>query len=108
MTDGVTLRTVLGRSLRRLCPSCGGDKVFIGLLQVKERCASCGFNCRPEGGYYLGAIYLNYGLTAVLALGLGFGLILAGRPTVGLVLALSVGLLFPVLFFQLSRSLWLG
>ncbi|HTF57636.1 MAG TPA: DUF983 domain-containing protein [Planctomycetota bacterium] len=108
MTESVTLRTVLGRSLRRLCPSCGRDKVFIGLLRVKERCGVCGFNCRPEGGYYLGAIYINYGLTAVLALGPGFWLTIEGRPTAGLIIALAVGLLFPLLFFQLSRSLWLG
>ncbi|HEY3227042.1 MAG TPA: DUF983 domain-containing protein [Planctomycetota bacterium] len=104
----MTLRTILGRSLRRLCPQCGRDKVFLGLLRVKERCGACGFNCRPEGGYYLGAIYINYGLTAFLALGLGFWLTLAGRPTAGLIVALAIGLLFPLMFFQLSRSLWLG
>jgi len=108
MTERVKLRTVLARGLRRLCPSCGRDKVFLGLLKVKERCASCGFNCRPEGGYYLGAIYINYSLTAVLALGLGFWLTLAGKPTMGFGVALGIGVLFPLMFFQLSRSLWLG
>ena len=108
MTVVMTFRTVLSRSLRLRCPSCGGDKVFTGLLGVKDRCGACGFNCRPEGGYYLGAIYINYAMTAVLALGAGLAFALADRVATGIVVASVVAVTVAVAFFQTSRSLWLG
>ncbi|HKS15732.1 MAG TPA: DUF983 domain-containing protein [Planctomycetota bacterium] len=108
MDDGVTFRVMLGRSLRLRCPKCGGDKVFIGLLRVKDRCGACGFNCRPEGGYYLGAIYINYGVTALSALAAGLPFALADRISLGIVVASAVAILVAISFFQVSRSLWLG
>ena len=108
MTVGMTLRTVLSLSLRLRCPSCGGDRIFTGLLGVKERCGACGFNCRPEGGYYIGAIYINYTITALLALGIGFAFALADRVATGIVVASIVAVTVAVAFFQTSRSLWLG
>ena len=100
--------TVLGRSLRLRCPSCGGDRVFTGLLGVKERCGACGFNCRPEGGYYLGAIYINYGITAIVALLAGLPWVLAGELGTGLVVGSAFAVGMGIGFFQFSRSLWLG
>lgn len=108
MTDGMTFRTLLSRSLRLCCPSCGNDKIFTGLLGVKERCGSCGFNCRPEGGFYLGAIYLNYGVTAILGLATALPFVLTDRMYLGIVVASVVAVAVAVAFFQFSRSLWLG
>jgi len=104
----MTFGTVLSRSLRRRCPSCGNDKIFTGLLRVKEACGSCGFNCRPEGGYYLGAIYLNYGVTAIVGLAIGLAFAAANQPKVGIVAASIAAVVVALSFFQTSRSLWLG
>lgn len=104
----MTFRTMISRSLRLRCPSCGVDKLFFGLLGVKERCASCGLNCRPEGGYYLGAIYINYGITAIAALATGLPFALADKVATGIVVASVVAIGVAVSFFQRSRSLWLG
>jgi hypothetical protein len=101
-------RTVLARSFRRLCPVCGKDRIFTGLARVKERCGSCGLDCRPEGGYYLGAIYINFGITSLLALGIGFFFAIRDELTAGFITAGAVAAVFPVAFFQISRSLWLG
>ena len=108
MSETLTFGEVIRRSLRLRCPSCGGDRVFLGWLTVKDRCGRCAFNCRPEGGYYIGAIYINYGLTAIVALAIGLPFAVAGRMMLGLVVASVVATLFAVAFFQLSRSLWLG
>jgi uncharacterized protein (DUF983 family) len=108
MNEDVTLRTVISRCLRLRCPSCGSDKLFFGLLRVKDRCGACGFNCRPEGGYYLGAIYINYGVTAIVSLGAGFGVARAYGLMPGVVVGSIVAIAVGLAFFQLSRSLWLG
>jgi uncharacterized protein (DUF983 family) len=104
----MTLWTVISRSLRLRCPSCGMDKVLYGLLGVKETCALCGFNCRPEGGYYLGAIYINYAVTAIIGLVVGLSFAVADRITLGIIVASAVAIFVGVAFFQPSRSLWLG
>lgn len=104
----MTFGQVLGRSLRLRCPSCGGDRIFTGLLGVKERCAACGFNCRPEGGYYIGAIYINYGLTAAVALSIATPFAYADKLLAGVLIASAVAVGVAVSCFQLCRSLWLG
>lgn len=73
-------------------------------------CPECGLKFEREPGYFLGSIYINYGLTAlittiawiVLHLGLGW----EARP-------LAMGLLtfcvvFGTLFFRYARALWLA
>ena len=77
---------------------------------MHERCAACGLRFEREPGYFVGAIYINYAVTAAVALG---GVVVLDA-VVGLTLAqeltLAVGLavLVPVLFFRYARSLWLA
>ncbi|HEX7901121.1 MAG TPA: DUF983 domain-containing protein [Planctomycetota bacterium] len=102
------LHTVLARALRLRCPACGAGALFRGFLRVNDRCASCALDFRQEPGYYVGAMWLNYGATALS--GIAAGLLLLGRiPTGAMVAALSGwGLVFPILFFHHSRAIWLG
>jgi uncharacterized protein (DUF983 family) len=63
-----------------------------------------------EQGYFVGAMYVNYALTAGLGLG---GVILLDQLvglslTQQLLLAVPVMLLAPILFFRHARSFWLG
>jgi len=77
---------------------------------MHERCAACGLRFEREPGYFVGAIYINYAVTAGVAL----GGVLVLDAVVGLTLAqeltLAVGLavLVPILFFRYARSLWLA
>jgi uncharacterized protein (DUF983 family) len=77
---------------------------------MHERCAACDLRFEREPGYFVGAIYINYAVTAAVAL----GGVLVLDAVVGLTLAqeltLAVGLavLVPVLFFRYARSLWLA
>ena len=58
--------TMLGRALRLRCPRCGEGMLFLGWFHMRSRCDWCGLIYEREPGFFLGSIYVNYGLTAVL------------------------------------------
>ena len=103
-------RTLLVRALVLRCPLCGQGKLFRGWLAMHKACPHCGIQFEREPGFFLGSIYINYGLTAVIAAGgymiLRFGWELPKTPLLAGAVAFSV--LFPVLLFPWARSLWLG
>lgn len=77
---------------------------------MPERCSECGLDFRREPGFYLGSIYINYGLTAfivtityIAAMANGYG-----RSPYLLWGTLAFCVVFPVWFFRYARSLWLG
>lgn len=77
---------------------------------MHDGCDSCDLNFNPAPGYYLGSIYINYGLTCVLMtaayLTLHFGV---GVPNRTLTPALVVFcLVFPLIMFRFARAFWLG
>ena len=108
--DWSRARRVFGRGLRLLCPRCGAAKVFAGPFRMHERCPACGLHFEREPGYFVGAIYLNYGATTLITMGgyflldawlglaLGLQLLVWGTFAVG----------FPLWFFRYSKSLWLS
>ena len=63
-----------------------------------------------EQGYFVGAIYVNYAVTVIVAAGTVLvldwtvGLSLAAQLAVGI----ALGALVPLLFFRYARSLWLS
>jgi hypothetical protein len=77
---------------------------------MHERCDVCQLRFEREPGYFLGAMYINYGVTVVLALMGSFALEWSTPVSLTQQLILWVGFcsLFPILFFRYSRSLWLG
>jgi uncharacterized protein (DUF983 family) len=101
--------TVLLRGLRLLCPRCGRTDLFSGWFRMRECCAVCGLRYEREQGYFVGAIYVNYAVTAIVAVGgvlvldQMVGLDLPMQLALGIVLSLLV----PLGFFRYSRSLWL-
>jgi len=99
--------------LRQLCPRCRVGKIFrkpLWLLPgMNERCPVCGLKFEREEGYFLGAMYIGYGLgviaIAVLAV---LVWVLLGWPLVksvigGIVLFLPLA---PVLTWM-ARVLWI-
>ncbi len=77
---------------------------------MRESCRECGLPFHREPGFYLGSIYVNYGLTAVLVTGGYFALYFSRvvSPDAALWICLAFCLLFPLWFFRYARSLWLG
>jgi uncharacterized protein (DUF983 family) len=100
-------RTV-GRGLRLCCPNCGCRGLFRGFFRMADTCRSCGLDLRREQGYYIGAMYISYGITAAVELAVGIPLV-DQVPLATLTWPLAIfSLLFPLWFFRYSRSLWLG
>jgi len=77
---------------------------------MRRRCDWCGLNYEREPGFFLGSIYVNYGLTAVLVTISYFALYAANIfPQQDVLVILAVFcFVFPVWFFRYARSLWLG
>jgi uncharacterized protein (DUF983 family) len=105
----------LRRALALRCPRCGGTPLFPGRgisrwFTMAPGCALCGLRFERAQGYWVGAIYVNYGVTVLLAL--GGALALWGIAGVSTAQQLWFWLpfvgLFPLWFFRYSRSLWLA
>ena len=102
--------TLLKRALRLRCPRCGGGRLFVGYFRMYAHCPNCNLKYEQAPGYFLGATYINYGLTAslltMLYIGLHYGVGYDNR-TLALPLA-SVCIAFPLMLFRFARSLWLA
>jgi uncharacterized protein (DUF983 family) len=99
-----------GRALALRCPRCGRAPLFRGWFTMNALCAVCDLRFERAPGYWIGAIYVNYGVTVTIAVA-GFFLLrsLAGWETARqLALWVPFVVLFPLWFFRYSRSLWLG
>jgi hypothetical protein len=76
---------------------------------MHARCATCGLVFERAQGYWVGAIYVNYAATVLIAVAGGFGLWRLGVPMPGqLFLWGPFCVIFPLWFFRYSRSLWLA
>lgn len=84
--------------------------MFTGLFHMHATCPECALKFEREPGYFLGSIYINYGLTALITtvawIVLRFVYGFEARP-------LAIGLLtfcvvFGVFFFRYARALWLA
>ena len=99
---------ILRRALALRCPRCGGTPLFIGWFTMNRACGLCGLVYERAQGYWVGAIYVNYGVTTIIALA---GFFLTWPPVPVAVEVVGWGafvVLFPLWFFRYSRSLWLG
>ena len=100
----------LARAARLCCPACGRSSVFRSPFHVRPSCPACGTVFQREPGFFVGAIMLNVVTTeAAVMLAAGVCLLLfPGRAALLLGLLFAVALLFPVLFYHHSWSLWLA
>jgi uncharacterized protein (DUF983 family) len=98
-----------GRALRLRCPRCGRAPLFRGWFTMNVLCPACSLRFERAPGYWIGAIYVNYGVTVAIAV-TGFFLLraLAGVESGQLTLWVPFVLVFPLWFFRYSRALWLG
>jgi uncharacterized protein (DUF983 family) len=108
---------VARRAVALRCPRCGGTRLFPGgpswpdrWFRMARECALCGLRYERAQGYFVGAIYVNYGVTTLLAVGGAF--LLWARtgidPAAQLGFWVPFVVVFPVWFFRYSRSLWLA
>jgi uncharacterized protein (DUF983 family) len=110
--DGTLARVIRAerRALRLRCPRCGRAPLFRGWFTMNLVCAVCDLTFERAQGYWVGAIYVNYGVTVTIAVAGGFLLWTRGGldPVGQLALWIPFVVVFPLWFFRYSRSLWLG
>src|SRR5437868_1751131 len=75
MPTAAPSRAGLGRILSGLvrlrCPRCFTGKLYRGLFAMNDPCPVCGLVIEREQGYFLGSMYVSYGL-ACLLIGVGY------------------------------------
>ncbi len=100
----------LSRSLRLLCPVCGKTHIFHKPFKIKHHCPSCLALFKREAGFFVGAIMANVVTTEFLIMLIGlFLLVVVGMDYQRVMAALFVtALIFPLIFYHHSWSLWLG
>jgi uncharacterized protein (DUF983 family) len=102
--------------IREKCPHCGKGHVFENNTKwctipvMKEACEVCEYKFDREPGYFIGAMYLSYGLAVLQGL-LTFLICHFGFPQMETiwkpVLIIAVILLFAKKNFKLSRVMYI-
>jgi len=104
------LLVLVGRALRLRCPACGRGKIFRGWFTMYDVCPECGRKFQRGPGFFLGSIYFNYGVTAVLVIVMYFSFFFTGVLTDShlLILMTIFVVVFPIWFFRYARTLWIA
>jgi uncharacterized protein (DUF983 family) len=102
--------TVFARGATKRCPRCGSGKLFKSWFRIRDRCPRCGLRLEREEGGFLGAMTINYIVTAgvwVVLLVVWLVVDLPDLHVAALTIAsLAVAGLFPLLFWPLSKTIW--
>lgn len=106
----LTPARVVRRGLTRRCPLCGDPAVFTSWFNQRERCPTCNYPTTRVADQWIGALGMNtivsFG-TLLAAIAVGFAVTYPDPPVATLlVVAVSVAVAVPVLFFPVSKSLW--
>ena len=101
---------ILSRGARLRCPRCGEGLLFAGFLLMHTQCECCALTFEREQGYFVGAIYINYAATTLIAIAgfLALDYFASLSLSQQLLLWGSFAIVFPLFFFRYSRSLWLS
>jgi uncharacterized protein (DUF983 family) len=75
METGDQMSTVVA-IFRQRCPRCRSGRIFrksifAGFPRMQEQCPGCGLKFEREQGYFLGAMYISYGLALITIVALG-------------------------------------
>jgi uncharacterized protein (DUF983 family) len=98
------------RAARLRCPRCGRAPLFRGWFTMNAVCAVCDLRFERAQGYWIGAIYVNYGVTTLIAVAGFFTLWAWTTLSTATQLAIWVPfcVIFPLWFFRYSRAVWLA
>ncbi|MFP6889861.1 MAG: DUF983 domain-containing protein [Nitrospinota bacterium] len=84
--------------------------MFPKFFKMHAKCPRCGFVHEREPGYFIGAIYINMATTLLIVIaGHYFALWLFEPRLISQMIFWGLfSVAFPVLFFRLSRGLWMN
>lgn len=100
------------QALRRgRCPRCRAGRIFAGSLRMHETCPVCHLGFNREPGYFVGAMYVSYGLAVAIIAALTVVLsyeVLPQWPLEWVVLA-ATAVFLPLVpaVFRYSRIVWI-
>jgi uncharacterized protein (DUF983 family) len=106
----ITRRQKFWALLTQRCPRCCRGKIYESGMRMHTRCPVCELLYDREPGYFLGSLYISYGISCiVLMLGLWCAHLLFPNTDLGwLILALAVLYLpFVPLVTRYARVLWI-
>lgn len=96
------------------CPRCRKGAIFtsdlVGLAGgMNDNCPNCGLRFLRESGYFLGAMYVSYGLgvLTILPVAVVMAVVLHWPLAIVLILSLLQTVISVPLFLRYSRVLWL-
>jgi uncharacterized protein (DUF983 family) len=104
------LKKILQCSFGLKCPQCAEGSLFQKRFKMFTHCTVCNLKFEREQGYFIGAMYINYGATVLLAFP-GYFIFEVFTPIPFL---LNFGVwgfvsaVFPIFFYRYSKSLWLN
>jgi len=97
------------------CPRCRQADLYMSPinlskpLNMHKRCVQCDLNFEPEPGYYFGAMFMSYGISAFFFLAIAallyFGFHLGPNPILAWII--FVGIVSFLKILRLSRSVWI-
>ena len=103
--------------MREKCPECGQAHVFhkpknfLQIPEMKEECEVCHHHFEREPGYFIGAMYVSYGLTVFEGISV-FVLAKFLFPGIGelviIGMIISTVLVLSMKNFRLSRMIWMN
>jgi uncharacterized protein (DUF983 family) len=104
------------RMMTEKCPNCGQGAIFekrkrvFQFPEMKDRCEHCGYLYNREPGYFLGAMYISYGLAVFQGLlaFLACYFFFPQLPTLAVCfIILGTILLFSIRNFRISRVVYM-
>lgn len=102
------------RGIAGACPRCGHRGLWTSWFKMKERCPTCGYKIARDEGFWLGGYTMNVVIgEALLAIHLFvFAVYILAHPDASirpwLIAAIGFALIPPLLFFKLSRTIWMS
>jgi uncharacterized protein (DUF983 family) len=98
----------------QLCPQCRSARIFrksifTGFPRMQERCPNCGLKFEREQGYFLGAMYISYGLALITIVALALLLWASTSWSLQKIVLVAILLFLPLapILALFSRVLWI-
>lgn len=104
-----TITDALRRCIALRCPACGNSSIVHRPFRIAGRCSYCGVSFKREEGFFVGALLINIVTTegVILSTYLLTLPFLDFSSSYALALLFVPALVFPVLFYHHSWSVWL-
>jgi uncharacterized protein (DUF983 family) len=96
--------------LRQRCPRCCEGRIYAGGMQMNERCPVCHLQFEREPGYFMGSLYISYGMATILLLiGLWIGSTLFPEMDLGWIVLICAACFVPFvpMVTRYARVLWI-